>query len=36
MTNPVLVLIGFLLNRGLDIIKPPPARQFEHLPAANV
>jgi phosphatidylglycerophosphatase A len=30
--HPVLVLIGFLLNRGFDIVKPAPARQLEHLP----
>lgn len=25
-------LVGFLLFRALDIVKPPPARQFEQLP----
>ena len=32
MTNPLPVLLGFLLNRAFDIVKPPPARQLEHLP----
>ena len=25
-------LLGFLVFRALDIVKPPPARQFERLP----
>lgn len=33
MTSLGLVLTGFVLNRVLDIVKPPPARQLEHLPA---
>jgi phosphatidylglycerophosphatase A len=30
--DPVTLAVGFVLNRVLDIIKPPPARQFERLP----
>lgn len=26
------LLLGFILFRGFDILKPPPARQLEHLP----
>jgi phosphatidylglycerophosphatase A len=26
------VLLGFILFRGFDIVKPPPVRQLEHLP----
>jgi phosphatidylglycerophosphatase A len=26
------VLLGFILFRGFDIVKPPPLRQLEHLP----
>jgi phosphatidylglycerophosphatase A len=26
------LLLGFILFRGFDIVKPPPVRQFEHLP----
>ncbi|MFV2066588.1 MAG: phosphatidylglycerophosphatase A [Pirellulales bacterium] len=32
MVDPVIVLIGFVLNRLFDITKPPPARQCEQLP----
>ena len=27
------LLLGFILFRGFDIVKPPPVRQLEHLPA---
>ena len=27
------MLLGFILFRGFDIVKPPPVRQLEHLPA---
>jgi phosphatidylglycerophosphatase A len=26
------LLLGFILFRGFDIVKPPPVRQLEHLP----
>jgi len=26
------MLLGFILFRGFDIVKPPPVRQLEHLP----
>lgn len=26
------ILLGFILFRGLDIVKPPPVRRLEHLP----
>jgi phosphatidylglycerophosphatase A len=26
------LLVGFILFRGFDIVKPPPVRQLEHLP----
>jgi phosphatidylglycerophosphatase A len=26
------LLLGFILFRGFDIVKPPPVRQFERLP----
>ena len=26
------MLLGFILFRGFDIVKPPPLRQLEHLP----
>jgi phosphatidylglycerophosphatase A len=26
------ILLGFILFRGFDIVKPPPVRQLEHLP----
>jgi phosphatidylglycerophosphatase A len=26
------LLLGFILFRGFDIVKPPPVRQMEHLP----
>jgi phosphatidylglycerophosphatase A len=26
------LLLGFILFRGFDIVKPPPVRQVEHLP----
>jgi len=29
------LLAGFILFRGFDIVKPPPVRQFEHLPAGT-
>jgi len=32
MVDPVVVLIGFVLNRLFDITKVPPARQCEALP----
>jgi phosphatidylglycerophosphatase A len=30
--HPVSVILGFLLFRGLDVVKPYPAAQLEHLP----
>ncbi|HEU4400713.1 MAG TPA: phosphatidylglycerophosphatase A [Candidatus Polarisedimenticolia bacterium] len=30
--NTVHLLVGFLLFRALDVLKPPPARRAEHLP----
>ena len=32
MMRPLVLLVGFALHRFFDITKPPPARQFEHLP----
>ena len=32
MSSPWVVLAGFVLNRLLDIVKPPPARRLEDLP----
>ena len=29
------VLAGFILFRGFDIVKPPPVRQLEKLPAGT-
>jgi len=29
------LLLGFILFRGFDILKPPPARQLEHLPEGS-
>ena len=29
------VAVGFILFRGFDIVKPPPARQLERLPAGT-
>ena len=26
------LLLGFILFRGFDIVKPPPVRQLEHFP----
>jgi phosphatidylglycerophosphatase A len=26
------MVLGFILFRGFDIVKPPPVRQLEHLP----
>ena len=26
------LVLGFILFRGFDIVKPPPVRQLEHLP----
>jgi phosphatidylglycerophosphatase A len=33
LTNWKVSLLGFVLHRLMDITKPPPASQFEHLPA---
>ena len=30
-SHPAIVLLGFVLNRVFDILKPPPARQLERL-----
>jgi phosphatidylglycerophosphatase A len=30
--TPVTAVAGFLLFRVLDVVKPAPARQLEHLP----
>ncbi len=30
-SQPAVVLLGFVLNRVFDILKPPPARQLEQL-----
>jgi len=32
VTGAAVVIVGFLLNRAFDIVKPPPARQLEQLP----
>jgi phosphatidylglycerophosphatase A len=32
LSKPLVLLAGFALFRLFDIIKPPPARQLEHLP----
>jgi phosphatidylglycerophosphatase A len=32
LTSWTVALAGFLLHRLMDITKPPPARQLEHLP----
>ena len=29
------LLLGFILFRGFDIVKPPPVRQLEHLPEGS-
>ena len=29
------MLLGFILFRGFDIVKPPPVRQLEHLPEGS-
>jgi len=29
------LLVGFILFRGFDIVKPPPVRQLEHLPEGS-
>jgi phosphatidylglycerophosphatase A len=31
--DPAVLVAGFLLFRLFDILKPPPVRQFEKLPA---
>jgi phosphatidylglycerophosphatase A len=30
--NPITIVVGFLLHRVFDILKPPPIRQLERLP----
>jgi phosphatidylglycerophosphatase A len=32
LTNWRIALLGLLVHRVMDILKPPPARQLEHLP----
>jgi phosphatidylglycerophosphatase A len=32
LVNWKIALVGLLLHRAIDIIKPPPASQLEHLP----
>jgi phosphatidylglycerophosphatase A len=30
--EPAVLILGFALNRFMDVVKPPPARQLERLP----
>ena len=29
--TPIYIILGFCLYRAMDILKPPPARQFERI-----